>query len=387
MASLLSAHDRPGRHMRRAIIHIGPRKTGTTSIQGLLARRRDELKAQGACYPVSPGPIMHVKLHSMLAQRRRVARLGADALDPAAEAGVRDFLPSFDAEMKALPASVNRVIFSEERLSVLRTPDEISELKTFLQPYFDSFSVVLYLRSQDAYVASRYSELLRMGTLDGPDNVVATPERLWHHDYKALLDRWAAVFGEDAMQPRIYERSAGRSFDSVADFLKVCDLDLRTSKEDSPPQRNTSMSAAGQKLMLRMAELIQQQSGEAHIRYDLWKEISNAVSESVPGQGWLPTRTEAAAFMQRCAASNEAVRLRYFPDRATLFADDSARFPVEEVEPDEAAILRAACLSFLACAARLEKLGRTRPVRRGPGPRAGKEGGGRKREQARSSPQ
>jgi hypothetical protein len=287
--------------------------------------------------------------------------------------------------MKALPASVNRVIFSEERLSVLRTPDEISDLKAFLQPYFDDFRIVLYLRSQDAYVASRYSELLRMGTLDGPDNVVATPERLWHHDYQALLDRWAAVFGEDAMQPRIYERVGGRSFDSVVDFLEVCGLKLQASKEDAPPQRNTSMSAAGQKLMLRMAELIQQQSGETHIRYDLWKEISNAVSASVPGQGWLPTRDEAAAFMQRFAASNEAVRQRYFPERTSLFAADTAKFPVVQVEPDEAAILEAACLSFLACAARLEKLGRTRPVRRAPGPRGGKEGG-RKRNQSRSNP-
>jgi hypothetical protein len=120
--------------------------------------------------------------------------------------------------MKHLPNSINRVIFSEERLSLSRSEDDIQPLKEFLQPYFDAFTIVVYLRSQGSYLASRYSEFLRMRVFDGPDHVVATQERLLHHDYEALVARWQGVFGDDAIQIRLYERGSGKNFDSVDDF-------------------------------------------------------------------------------------------------------------------------------------------------------------------------
>jgi hypothetical protein len=349
--------------MRQAIIHIGTTKTGTTSIQRVLGRNRAVLPSQGAFYPLSPGPLEHVKLHVMLARRRLDARGLPGAAEPRSGAvGLAEFPANFAEEMAKLPAPVERVIFSEERLSMLRAQDEIAALKEFLEPYFDSFKVVVYLRRQDSYLASRYSELLRIGVLDGPDNEIATPERLSHYDYQALIARWAAVFGEDAIIPRLYERGASKAFDSVDDFLSVCGISLHVPADDPARLRNASMSYAGQQLMLRMADLVQKETGETKLRGGVWFEISSAVSSAMPGQGWLPTRDEAALFMKRFEAGNEAVRKRYFPDRASLFADETSRFPLKPMTISEDDILDAACRSFLQSA--LRTMSKDRPAPR-----------------------
>jgi hypothetical protein len=218
------------------------------------------------------------------------------------------------------------------------------------------------LRRQDSYLASRYSELLRIGVLDGPDNEIATPERLSHYDYQALIARWAAVFGEDAIIPRLYERGASKAFDSVDDFLSVCGISLHVPADDPARLRNASMSYAGQQLMLRMADLVQKETGETKLRGGVWFEISSAVSSAMPGQGWLPTRDEAALFMKRFEAGNEAVRKRYFPDRASLFADETSRFPLKPMTISEDDILDAACRSFLQSA--LRTMSKDRPAPR-----------------------
>jgi hypothetical protein len=341
--------------MRRAIIHIGTTKTGTTSIQRVLGLHRDQLLAQGACYPVSPGALEHVKLHGWMAQRRRSARKRGPVAAVTPQARELDEFPAaFAREMEGLPASIDRVMLSEERLSTLRTGEEIGALKDFLAPFFDSFQIVVYLRSQDSYLASRYSELLRMGKFEGPDNVVATRERLWHYDYHALIGRWAEVFGADAITPRLYGRGPGKSFDSVDDFLTLCGLTVDLSKDSPARKRNESISFAGQELMLRVAELIRRETGEEKISPSLWFEISAAVSIGLPGKGWLPTRDEAAAFMKRFEAGNEAIRARYFPERTILFDDASSRFPVTPMVVDQAAVLEAACMALFRSAARSE---------------------------------
>jgi hypothetical protein len=338
--------------MRQAILHIGTLKTGSTSIQKALSSRRSELPAQGAFYPRSPGAGAHVML-AYLSPTMQARRGGKGAHAERFVDKVEQFKKRFKIEMENLPAEVTRVILSEEKMSLLKATHEINDLKQILQPYFDEFIVVVYLRSQDSFLASRYAELLRMGTLGGPDNEVATPGRLWHYDYHGLVGRWAEVFGSASMRPRIYERGAKSDFDSINDFLGACALQLDVPADDPVRHRNKSMSFAGQTFMLRMAALMREKLGRNNMDKSLWHEVSVAVSRGVLGQGWLPTRAEAAAFMQRFEAGNEALRQQYFPERETLFADGSARFPETPMRIDDAAVLEAACLAFLESVQRI----------------------------------
>jgi hypothetical protein len=334
--------------MRRAIIHIGTTKTGTTSIQRTLKRHRGEMAAHGACYPRSPGRAAHMLLCFAVANWTRVKMRREDSASERSVGNrLADFRASLDTEMAALPDSVNRVIFSEERLSMLlNKTTEIEALKELLSPYFQSFTIVVYLRSQDSYLASRYAELLKSGAITVPDHQAPTAKRLRNYDYGALIDRWAAVFGADAIEPRLYERGANRAFDSVTDFMSVCGLDIAMPENDPLRNKNQSMSFAGQQILLRLGTMMEAASDTGHVDRDVWREVTMTVSRALPGQGWLPTRDEAAAFMARFAAGNEAIRQRYFPERPALFADEQARFPLLPMQVSDTELVDAACQAF-----------------------------------------
>lgn len=49
------------------LIHIGPHKTGTTSIQGKLAAARQEMRTHGVVYP-GPGPAHHTQVRALIEQ-------------------------------------------------------------------------------------------------------------------------------------------------------------------------------------------------------------------------------------------------------------------------------------------------------------------------------
>ena len=342
---------------RHVILHIGTMKTGTTSIQQVFAKRRDDILAQGAYYPKTPGSQAHELLTYAAAGGQRGPKAG-DAFwkgaDP--QMRLRQFRTEFEAEMRAVPEGVGRVILSDERFSFyLRSREHIAALKAILDPYFDSFAVVAYLRRQDSFLASRYAEQLRVGTVGEPDHRHKNPDRLQDYDYRWLLGNWAAVFGDAAVQPRIYERVTKGGFDSVKDFLVACGLDLTVSDDDRGARSNPSMNLSGQHVLREVGRQMQEQTEKTGLGGPLWRRISDSVTAALPGKGWLPTRAEAAAFMESFADGNEEVRARYFPDRASLFAGESESFPEQPVELNDRALFEAACRSLLEVATRAQK--------------------------------
>jgi hypothetical protein len=335
---------------REAIIHIGTMKTGSTSIQNVFNKYREQFLAQGALYSRSPGKTAHQLLTYAAAGRHRKDRNPEEPVWGGIDPDVRlaQFDVEFREEMENIPTHVDRVIFSDERLSfMLRNQEDIKPLRERLAPYFSKFTVIAYLRRQDSYLASRYSELLRVGAVGEPDHRRSNMMRLQEYDYQHLLDMWAGVFGEHSIKPRIYERGKDRNFDSVDDFIAACRIDLVVSPDDRARLSNPSMNMAGQEVLREVGRLLQRRTGNANVRGALWRSISHAVTKAVPGKGWLPTRQEAAEFMENFKASNDDVRRRFFPDRAALFADESASFPVEAMQISDRERFEAACAAFL----------------------------------------
>ena len=335
---------------RQIILHIGTMKTGTTSIQQVFGKHRAEIMAQGAFYPATPGQRAHELLTYTAAGGTKGPRKG-DAFwkgaDPVERMAL--FRQEFDAEIRGLPEEIDRVIISDERMSFfLRTREHIAALKDVLEPYASSFRVIVYLRSQDSFLASRYSEQLRVGGVGEPDHRRDQPERLQDYNYQWLLDNWASVFGEAAVTPRIYERSAGKSFDSVKDFFVACGLTPVEEAAQKEVLRNPSMNAEGQLVLREVGRLMQAQLGRQAVGGALWRRISDAVTAALPGKGWLPTKSEATEFMTRFAAINEDVRRRFFPERETLFADETG------TNPDEPMLISAEVQFAAACKALLE---------------------------------
>ncbi len=322
----------PGRP--ELIMHIGTTKTGSTSIQHRLVAQKRNLPAQGAYFAATPSDKGR---HIMLATAFTSYNSMTDDAEntrwegEAPTAKLSTYLAQFTAEMNALPAGIKRVILSAEQFSMyVRKPADIARLRDFLAPFFSKMTIVVYLRRQDSHFASVYSEFLRFGDVHEPD---MTRLRVFHHnyDYASFVGRWAAAFGEANVRPRIFERTAGKSFDVVQDFFELCGLDATLKGEGPAEDRNVSMNRAGQQLLIALGPLMQVQTGKRVSGGTAWNRICANITAIAPGRGWEPTRAQAAAFMQRYAASNEALRARWFPERERVFSDDMSALPETEV--------------------------------------------------------
>ncbi len=329
------------------ILHIGLSKTGSSSIQRVLATQREAMAAQGVLYPRSPGHANHALLPASLVSNLNMLRHFHHGTWEGLEPAVRlaRFRSEFAAEMAAIPATAKRLVISAEQCGgLLRDADGVRRLRDTLTPHVGGVKVVVYLRRQDQHATSAYSQLLRGGLLRPPGLPRGGPDALPEYDYTALLDRWAGVFGEAAMVPRVFERGSLLNGDVVDDFLAVCGLELDVPADDQHRQSNQSIDLAGQGMMLAMgAHLAKLAPAAKSVDGPLWRRFGQAVTDTMPGRGWRPSRTEAAAFMAPFAATNEATRRRWFPDRASLFPDSMAEWPEVAAQPDPGSLLEASC--------------------------------------------
>ena len=203
---------------RSCFIHAGTHKTGTTAIQRFLAGNREPLARAGFYYPHSGCWRPEFPGHHNL-----VFELTGDArYDPAA--GTLSDLTRELARVENADACLSSEAFEylhvrEDALVALR--DAIAGLG--FRP-----RIVLYVRAQDDYAESLYTELVKHGMpasfAEFLDGVIARGivryDRGWAYrfDYTKLADRFASVFGADAVIVRRY-RDEGTAGALVADFF------------------------------------------------------------------------------------------------------------------------------------------------------------------------
>lgn len=327
---------------RHLILHIGLSKTGSSSIQRVLASQREALREQG-CYMLhSPGWANHALLPASLVNDMRMLwgfHPGTwEGVTPAAR--IERFREEWDAEMAALPAWAKCCVITAEQIGgLLRTENEVQRLAKLLGKHFTSIKVVAYLRRQDQHAASAYSQWLRGGVMVEPGLPAGGPKELPEYDYGGLLDRYAAAFGESSVVPRIFDRASLKRGDVVEDFLALADLTLPAAPEETAKNSNLGLTLEGQALLLAAGRRFAATAGNDLWRdTSEWRRLAESVSEALPGRGWRPTRAEAEDFMHRFAATNERVRARFFRSRPTLFPVDFADLPEQPVlAPPDAA--------------------------------------------------
>ena len=265
--------------MKTLYLHIGTQKTATTSIQRFCIDNAEALDAQGAAYPLMPfhydniglarnGNFLLGRGTPSLASRKktedaeRVSDLDAETrrrLERAAREHAASMAESPDAgaasfENVALgPRGADwpkwlgigldvvaaafedhdTVILSDEVIwsSVVNCRDSFWEpLLAHADEHAYDVRVIVYLRRQDAYLASDYNQHVKAGDL--PYGRMrwkrylrrATAYRL---DYHAPLERIASHIGRDHIIVRIYDRGILEEHGGIfADFLDAVSLAL-----------------------------------------------------------------------------------------------------------------------------------------------------------------
>jgi hypothetical protein len=325
------------RPSRSAVLHIGTEKTGTTTIQALLARRRKELSDLGFWYPPSPGEISHVALAAFAAPENMQG-----VPSPPIRNGQFDeeeFARRLHNEMAMLPAHVRTVIFSNEHChSRLTSTGHVHKLKNFLTPYFDTITVVVYLRRQDEMACSSYSTLLRGGDacfnllprVPAPGTSTDTHrDYLWsrYFDFEGLLERYALVFDKQFVRPRLFEPASLEHNDVATDFLKACGLPRWLG--DGAGRVNRAIPADGQHFLALLNAYLAEPSGGMNggNTAELRDICASIVETRLDGAPRLPTRGEAQRFYSQFRDMNDRVRAAWFPAQSTLFSEDFSRYP------------------------------------------------------------
>lgn len=199
---------------KKIYIHIGPHKTGTTTIQFSMNFNKNALLKKGVYYPdsglVSDSLPGHHNLAWELSGNYRFSENHGTWSDLTAELARSNF---------------ESVILSSEDLCALPR-DKILQIHDYLADY-DVF-IVTYARRQDQRLQSAWSEKIKSIKDDSvwlsfPDYLAQADYNFPYYDYYALYQKWSDIFGKSKIIVRVLERSQlhGTLFH---DFLITCGI-------------------------------------------------------------------------------------------------------------------------------------------------------------------
>ena len=235
-------------------LHIGTEKTGSTTIQEFLRLNRPHLDRAGYQLTSSSGQIQ--------AREVAVAAYNIDRRDEfTAENELfshQDLAHYQQAVIQRLQTDFARerpeklILSSEHFQSRLTHKEEIKRLREILSSLgATKFHVIVYLRKPSEIAQSLFSTAVIGGEIrphpPGPED--AYYGHICNH--QNTLENFAAVFGEWALRPRIFEIGALRNASLLEDFAEAIDLPWLDSFT-LPEVKNESLSWLGLEILRRI---------------------------------------------------------------------------------------------------------------------------------------
>jgi hypothetical protein len=194
------------------VIHIGLRKTGSTSIQKFLSVNEETLRAMGVDYsPVGQGKRNnHINLFYEIRNHRNFdSKFGT--------------LAKLVAYRKS--SSHKALVLSSEDFEVFR-PQELVRFAEALKPLGEDVRIVMVIRDMIDMVPSEYSQKIRNG-LNTSDFDSFFDQRMGQPSlpFVEVAELWASTFGWDSLRIRLLDRRHLVNGDLADDFLAITDID------------------------------------------------------------------------------------------------------------------------------------------------------------------
>ncbi|MCE8009746.1 hypothetical protein [Aestuariivita sp.] len=225
---------------RKIILHIGPAKTGTSSLQEALFANRALLMQNGFHYPEFG---RHRQMPNLPGHHGIQGELGNNRPVPQ---DIIDGMATLDPDLT--------VVFSSENLANL--PQEaIRQLIETLSPA--AFQVVYYARRWDHLVPSVWQELIKHGHsqsyLEYINRQLSAPRNNHHLNYKLPLDRWANVVGKSQIDVFSYDGVNAADLGIVAHFFdQVLGIAAPYQQEPRSNTRNTPIFTETLRMLNRL---------------------------------------------------------------------------------------------------------------------------------------
>ena len=304
----------------QALVHLGIPKTGSSTIQKFLAANVQALAAQGIGY--RPSPLTKNHIEYLVITFDRLGKL-IDDVPLRLRLGITD-LASQHAWAKAAEQRIKadlaqfpgkRWLISCEMLGwPFRPEDFCRAFQDWAQGIFGAVTYIVFLRAQDSWLCSEYSQRLRNGSTE---TLAALCQHPGAPDYNAFLGRWERVAGPGNVTARLYPNSTANG-DLITDFCTTAGIDPTGMRR--PPQENQRLSSGQADRLLRLNRFFARRP-DTRARHVLRAVLRNLILQFGPDRsGPLALDPARAGTLCRAVApSNETLRRTRFADRDSLF--------------------------------------------------------------------
>lgn len=202
---------------KKAILHIGGHKTGTSAIQAFCVLNASRLQQMGILYPLEL--LSHIdrvgeQAHHGLVNLFMDATTFWKAHNLRPKAMTDEDIVSY---LKSLPRDKN-ILLSSENL-VWLDAEAIKALKQILDGY--EVHIVLYVRRQDDALQALFQTVVATIGESKQFNDYASEGVRVLFEYDKIAENWQSVFGIGSVVVRVYEPDRLYNRDSVADFFRV----------------------------------------------------------------------------------------------------------------------------------------------------------------------
>ncbi len=188
--------------VKELIFHLGDPKTGTTSIQSVLAEKRFAIKGKRVVYPAR---INHIPLVNALSKQNEQYQKQAKLWGHVAE--------QFNK------STAEFGVISAEEFAFLDPQKLVQAIDTYLPEYKGRIRLISYVRPHAERLASGFGERRKKGLFDGSmDELHAKFLDMGLLNYVDRFAKWKAIFG-DALTIKPMVRSHLTKGDVVLDFF------------------------------------------------------------------------------------------------------------------------------------------------------------------------
>lgn len=203
-------------------IHIGLKKTGSTTIQRFLARNAHILKERGVLYPQLGGLPGHAHHH-----------MAVEII-----AGSKEGRAAWDELLKlAQIGAAEHLLISAESFE----QSDPREVKRLLAGH--TATVLCYVRDTASSTRSRYTQATKYGhNVRDIDAYFEHRQGVRRLKFAPLLKKWADALGPERIRVRSLDRSVLQGGDLVADFLSA--LGLGAEGFIPPPESEAKLNRA-----------------------------------------------------------------------------------------------------------------------------------------------
>ena len=300
-------------------IHIGQHRTGTTSLQNFLASNRKVLYDKGIIYPkfLKPASSHFFAWYYGFGNRR---------LNDIEKSQVKDILRSIRCD--AIKNSKDILISSEILFSGITRSKLVKIRKQFSD--FD-LKIICYLRRQDRYILSFYTQFLKNRKVLDMESYINKKVFRWYHSfylpgynwYKKLKS-YSSIFGKENLIVKPFERHQLKDGDIITDFVNILGIS-RDMLVFPDKMENTSLPPEGLYILRYLNFMMKEKISSAEIKNGML-EISELLEkyyrrDEYQKNTFLSTKTRKK-ILKRFDKTNQKIAKKFLDrDKGILFFD------------------------------------------------------------------